>query len=405
MATFSTFGDHAVQGKIVLVRVDFNTPIHPQTKEITDDTRIRAHAPTLDELAEHGGKVVVMAHQGRPDSPDFSTLQKHSVSLSQILGRPVRYVDDVHGEKALSAITALRPGEILMLDNLRLCDDELAKGTVEEHARSDMVRNLASVADLYVNDGFAVAHRAQASIVGFPQLLPSMAGRVMERELTALNRVKTAEAKPCVYVLGGAKADDAASVTEYVLSERTADTVLTGGVIGELFIHAQGTNLGDAVVKYLEGKDVFQYVPAIRELFARFNGQILTPIDFGIDVEGGCQIIGLDDLPTAYPMFDIGPATVQLYADVLKTAKTIVLSGPMGVYERPVFRAGTQGVFDAVVDSDAFSVAGGGNTIEALEKLGLRDRISYVSTGGGALMEFLTGKILPGVAALERSHG
>jgi phosphoglycerate kinase len=379
MATFSTLDDLDVQGQTVLVRVDFNTPINPQTKEITDDTRIRAHAPTLGELAEQGGKVVVMAHQGRPGSPDFSTLQKHSVALSQILGRPVRYVDDIYGERALSAIKALQPGELLMLDNLRLCDDELAKGTGEGHARSEMVRTLASVADLYVNDGFAVAHRAQASIVGFPQLLPSMAGRVMERELNALNRVKTAEAKPCVYVLGGAKADDAASVTE-------------------------GTHLGDAVVKYLEGLDIFQYVPAIRELFTRFDGQILTPIDFGIDVDGGCQIIGLDDLPTAYPMFDIGPATTQLYADALKTAQTIVLSGPMGVYERPEFQAGTRGVFNAVVDSDAFSVAGGGNTIEALEKLGLRNRISYVSTGGGALMEFLTGKVLPGVAALERSQ-
>ena len=405
MATFSTLDDCDVQGKTVLVRVDFNAPIHPQTKEITDDTRIRAHAPTLGELAEHGGKVVVMAHQGRPGSSDFSTLQKHSVALSQILGRPVRYVDDVYGERALSAIKALHPGEILMLDNLRMCEDELAKGTVEEHARSEMVRTLASVADFYVNDGFAVAHRAQASIVGFPRLLPSMAGRVMEKELTALNRVKTAEEKPCVYVLGGAKADDAASVTEYVLGERTADAVLTGGVIGELFIHAQGIYLGDVVVKYLEGLDIFQFVPAIRKLFARFNGQILTPIDFGIDVNGECQIIGLDALPAAYPMFDIGPATVQRYAEVLKTAKTIVLSGPMGVYERPEFQAGTHGVFNAVVDSDAFSVAGGGNTIEALEKLGLQDRISYVSTGGGALMEFLTGKILPGVAALERSHG
>jgi phosphoglycerate kinase len=232
-----------------------------------------------------------------------------------------------------------------------------------------------------------------------------MAGRVMAQELTTLNRVKTTEAKPCVYVLGGAKADDAASVTEYVLGERTADAVLTGGVIGELFIHARGTFLGDAVVKYLDRLDIFQYVPAIRNLFARFDGQILTPIDFGIDVDGECQIIGLDDLPTAYPMFDIGTDTVQRYAEVLKTAKTIVLSGPMGVYERPEFQAGTQGVFKAVVDSHAFSVAGGGNTIEALEKLGLRDRISYVSTGGGALMEFLTGKILPGVAALERSPG
>ena len=403
MVGFLTMDDFDFKNKTVLVRVDFNSPLDPKTKKITDDTRIRMHAQTIKDLMDKGAKVVVMAHQGRPGDPDFSTMEQHAAILSKILGKPVGYVDDLFGDGAKASIKKLKSGEVLVLENVRTFPGETEKKTPEEFAKSDFVKNLAPLADVYVGDGFAVAHRAQASVVGFPYVLPAVAGRVMERELKALDRVKRAEEKPCIYVMGGAKADDAASISNYVLSHGTADYVLTGGVIGQLFLHAQGVNIGDGNVKYLEKKQFLQYVPRIQELFKKFDGKILTPEDFGVEVDGKRRDTILKDLPTKYSMYDIGSRTVERYAKLLTTAKIVVLSGPMGVYEREEFMLGTKGVFEAVAKSKAFSVAGGGNTIEAIEKLGLTGKISYISTGGGALMEFLTGKTLPGVEALEKA--
>jgi phosphoglycerate kinase len=402
MASFLTMDDFDFRNKTVLLRVDFNSPLD-EDKRITDDTRIRMHAPTVRELVEKGSKVVILAHQGRPGDPDFSTLQQHAERLSRILGKPVKYIDDVYGDKAKAAISELIPGDVLVLENVRTVPEELARKSAEELAKTDYIKTLASLADIYVNDGFAVSHRANASVVGFPVLLPAVAGRVMERELKALNRARRAEEKPCVYIMGGAKAEDAAAISEYVLSHKTADYVLTGGVIGNLFLHARGVSIGDENVRFLEKRGFLQYVPKIHELFRNFGSKILTPEDLGVEVEGRRVDISLKDLPTEHPILDIGANTVRSYENVIKEAKIVILSGPMGVYEREEFILGTRGVFEAVASSKAFSVAGGGNTIEALEKLGLAQKISYISTGGGALMEFLTGKTLPGVESLEKA--
>ena len=403
MADFLTMDDYNFKNKTVLIRVDFNSPLDPNTKKVTDDSRIKAHAPTIKELMDKGAKVVIMAHQGRPGDPDYSTTEQHAEILSKILKKKVGYVDDIFGDKAKAAIKKLKPGEALLLENVRNWPDETAKKTAEEFAKSDLVKNLAPLANVYVGDGFAVAHRANGSIVGFPEVMTAVAGRVMERELKALIRAKDAKERPCIYIMGGAKAEDAAAISEYVLSNNKADYVLTGGVIGHLFIHAKGVDIGEPNVKYLDGKKFLQYVPKIQELYKKFDGKIVTPEDFAVDVSGNRKELTLNDLPTKYPIFDIGPKTVKKYADLLKGAKIIVISGPMGVYEREEFMAGTKGIFEAVANSKAFSVAGGGNTIEAIEKLGLSRKISYISTGGGALMEFLTGKTLPGVEALIKA--
>jgi len=240
MPDFLTMDDSDFKNKTVLLRVDFNSPLD-SARRITDDTRIRMHAPTVRELMDKGARLVIMAHQGRPGDLDFSTMQQHAERLSKILGRPIGYVDDVYGEKAQNAIKRLKPGQALVLENVRTIPDETAKKTADEFAKGDFIRTLASLADVYVDDGFAVAHRANASIVGFPVLLPALAGRIMERELKALNKVKRAEEKPCIYIMGGAKADDSAAISSYVLSHGTADYVLTGGVIGQLFLHARGS--------------------------------------------------------------------------------------------------------------------------------------------------------------------
>lgn len=403
MADFLTMDDYNFKNKTVLIRVDFNSPLDAATKKVTDDSRIKAHAPTIKELMDKGAKVVIMAHQGRPGDPDYSTTEQHAEILSKILKKKVGYVDDIFGDKAKAAIKKLKPDEALLLENVRTWPDETAKKTAEEFAKSDLVKSLAPLADVYVGDGFAVAHRANGSIVGFPEVMPAVAGRVMERELKALIRAKDAKERPCIYIMGGAKAEDAAAISEYVLGNNKADYVLTGGVIGHLFLHAKGVNLGEPNVKYLEGKKFLQYVPKIQELYKKFDGKILTPEDFAVDMKGKRKDITLKDLPTEYPIFDVGSNTVKKYADLLKNAKIVVVSGPLGVYERKEFMNGTKGVFETIAKSKAFSVAGGGNTIEAFEKLGLSDKISYISTGGGALMEFLTGKTLPGVEALIKA--
>jgi phosphoglycerate kinase len=222
----------------------------------------------------------------------------------------------------------------------------------------------------------------------------------MERELRALGKVRRAEDKPCVYVLGGAKADDAAAVCEYVLGQQTADYVLVGGVIGHLFLHAKGVDIGPPNVEFLTNRKFMQYAPQISQLFTKYPEKIVIPVDFGIDKKGKRKDITLSELPTDYQIFDIGKATIETYRPYLDQARTIVISGPMGVYEREDFRIGTRGIFKLIADSNAFSVAGGGNTIEALERLALSQNISYISTGGGALMEYLTGKQLPGATIL-----
>jgi phosphoglycerate kinase len=403
--SFLTMDDIDFGGKTTLVRVDFNSPLDPNTKMIQDDSRIRAHAPTIKELSEKGARVVVLAHQGRPGDPDFSTLEEHAKILSKILGKtPVRYVNDILGEKAQSAIRQLKNGEILVLENVRVFPGETDKKTVEEHAKSELVTRLAPLAQVFVNDAFAAAHRAHASTVGFTPVLPTVAGRLMEKELDALERATKTRAKPCVYVLGGAKADDAEKISEYVLGQGIADQVITGGVIANLFLEAAGRDLGVKNRDYLRAKDLEQYVPQIKEILKKYGGRVVLPDDLAVEVGGKRREIDVSKLPTDRLIFDIGSKSIAKYSDIIGKAKTIVLNGPMGVYEKDEFLAGTKRVFEAIAKSKAFSIAGGGHTVAALEKLGLIQGISYVSSGGGALMEYLSGKKLPAVEALQKAR-
>jgi len=404
MPKFLTLDDFNVKDKVVLVRVDFNSPVDPQTKKIIDDTRIRAHGETtIKELSERGAKVVILAHQGRPGDPDFISLEQHAQNLSRILGKPVKFVDDVYGEKAKNAIKGLKSGEILVLDNVRNFPREAKDAPPEEHAKSELVANLAPLADLFVNDAFAAAHRSHASIVGFTVLLPSAAGRIMEKELKALSRVIENPEKPCIYILGGAKADDSLRISKYVLDNNIADHVLTAGVTGHLFLVAKGYNLGKPSMELLEKNKLFDLVPGIKELINKYPGRIETPIDLAIEVEGKRREITLKELPTDYPIYDIGTKTIEKYTDLIMKAKSIVFSGPPGVFEKEEFKKGTKALFEAIASSKAFSLIGGGHSIAAVQSLGLADKMSYISTAGGALIEFLMGRKLPGVVALEEA--
>jgi phosphoglycerate kinase len=404
MAKYLTLDDFNVKDKVVLVRVDFNSEIDPETKKVTSDVRIRAHAETtINELAEKGAKVVILAHQGRKGEPDFIPLKQHAEILSKILKCPVKYVADVYSEKAQNAIKKLQSGEILVLDNVRSFDGETKKGTPEEHAKSILVQNLAPLTDLFVNDAFAAAHRAHVSMVGFTAVLPSAAGRIMERELKSLARALEKPEKPCVYIMGGAKADDSLEISKYVLSNRIADYVVVGGVTSQLFLAAKGVDLGKKTMGFLAKKELTGLIPGIQNLMHKYPENVVVPVDVALDVNGKRKEISVADLPTEYSIFDIGAKTVEDYNRIIGNAKSIVVSGPMGVYEDKEFNYGTKRVFEAIANSKAFSLAGGGNTIAAIQEYGLTQKISYISTAGGALIEFLMGKKLPGVMALENA--
>jgi phosphoglycerate kinase len=404
MAKYLTLDNVKVKDKVVLIRVDFNSPIDPKTKKVLDDTRIRASGETtIKELAEKGAKVVILAHQGRKGDPDFIPLKQHTEILSKIIGKPVKYVDDLFGEKAQKTIKELKSGEILVLENVRTFAGETKEGTPEEHAKTDFVKALAPLADLFVDDAFSAAHRAHVSMVGFTAVLPSVAGRIMERELKSLSKVLENPEKPCVYVLGGAKGDDSLEISKYVLDNGIADYVLTGGVVGQLYLAAKGFDLGAPNMKFLKEKELMDLVPGIKELILKYPNKIKVPADVAVEVNKKRKEVLVEKLPTEYVMFDIGTKTVEEYVKIIKNAKSIVVSGPMGVFENSEFLYGTKRTFEEIANSHAFSLAGGGHTIAALHELGLSSKISYISTAGGALIEYLMGKKLPGVVALEKA--
>ena len=404
MAKYKTLDDFNLKNKVVLVRVDFNSEIDPANKKVTSDVRIKAHAEsTLRELAEKGAKTVVLAHQGRKGDPDYTPLKEHTEILGKILKCPAKYVDDVFGEKAKTAIKDLKGGEILVLENVRSWDKETKSMSPEDASKTELVQNLAPLADLFVNDAFAAAHRGHVSMVGFTAVLPSAAGRIMERELKSLSKALEKPDKPCIYVMGGAKADDSLEISKYVLSNGIADYVLTGGVTSQLFLAAIAVDLGKGNMGYLEKKELTGLIPGIQELIKQFGDKVRTPIDVATDVNGKRIEIPTTKLPTDNSILDIGKETAANYAELIGKAKSIVVSGPMGVYERKEFNYGTKTVLQAIADSKAFSLAGGGNTIAAIQEYGLTKKIGYISTAGGALIEFLMGKKLPGVVALENA--
>ncbi len=404
MPKFLTMDDFDFKNKTVLVRVDFNSPVDPKTKKVLDDTRIRAHAEsTIKELVQKGAKTVILAHQGRPGDADFINLEQHAILLGKALGISVKYVDDVVGKSAQNAIKNLMSSEVLVLGNVRGVSTEQNKGTPEEHSKTEFVKNLAPLADIFINDAFAAAHRAHVSMVGFTAVLPSAAGRIMERELKALGKVLEAPEKPSVFVIGGAKGDDSLEISSYVLKNEIADNVLTGGVIGHIFLVAKGFDLGKGNMAFLEKKELMNLVPGIKELMKQCPDAIITPIDLAMEVNKKRKEIDVEDLPTDNNIFDIGTKTANKFAEIVMNAKTIVVSGPVGVFENPEFKKGSQIVLEAVAKSEGFSLVGGGHTVATVEKLGLTDKMSYVSTAGGALIEFLMGKQLPGVVALEKA--
>ncbi|ABL78175.1 phosphoglycerate kinase [Thermofilum pendens] len=398
-----TLDDVDVRGKTVGVRVDFNSPVDPQTKRLLDDTRIRAHAETtIRELVEKKAKVVVLSHQGRKGDPDFTSLREHAEVLSRLVPARVKFVDDIFGEKAVKEIKALSPGEVLVLENVRMWDGEAKNASPEEHAKTPLVQALAPLLEVYVVDAFSAAHRPHASLVGFaPVVKHFVAGRVMERELQALYRVRNNPERPCVYVIGGAKAEDTAEIISSVLGNNIADKVLTGGLAANLLLHSSGKKIGDVNVSVLKEKGFLDLEPELKKLLDKYGDRIVLPVDLAVEESGKRVEVGVDSVPNL-PIKDIGSRTAEEYARIISEARTVVMNGPMGVFEDEKFSLGTKKVFEAMASSKAFTLIGGGHTIAAASKLGFADKLSHVSTGGGALIEYLIKGTLPVIEVLKK---
>ncbi len=401
MKDYNTLDDFKVENKTVLLRVDFNMPLDKKTLTIMDDSRIRLALPTIKELISKNAKTVILAHQGKQGSWDFIPLQKHAETLQKLLRKPVRFIDDIYGEKAKKAIKIMNPGDVVFLDNVRKYPAETEKKKPQEHAQSDLVQDLAPLVDYYVNDAFAAAHRAQCSLTGFTAVLPSAAGRLMEKELTSLEKIISNPEKPSVFLFGGAKYADGIVTIDRLLTNKTADHVLLTGLTANAFLKAKGIDLGIKSEQTFGEEGTPEIFSEITNVYKKFQKQIHLPIDFAVEENEKRKEIPLDELPVDNNLFDIGEQTIQNYKKILLTAKTIFISGPCGVYENPLFRKGTQEIFTAITTSNAFSIAGGGHTVAAIEQMKLREKFSHISTGGGALERFIMGEKLPVIEALK----
>ena len=387
--------DMDVRHKRVFVRVDYNVPL--ENGAITDDTRIRASLPTISWLRDRGAKIILASHLGRPKGQvqESMRLAPAAEALSTLLGTTVHYARDIVGDDAHAKISGLDAGEVALLENLRF-------DPREEKNDKQFAQELASLADLYVNDAFGAAHRAHASTVGMTEFLPSAAGLLLQSEVDALSRVVDQPDKPFALILGGAKVSDKIGVIDHLLDK--VDLVLIGGGMANTFLKAKGYSIGKSLVE----EDNVEVAEEVIQRTGRGGVELLLPVDAVVAermaADAAARTVAVDSVPDDAAIFDIGPATIESFANALQRARTIVWNGPMGVFELAPFSSGTAGVARAVAESSGFTLVGGGDSVAAIAKIGVSDRISHISTGGGASLEFLEGKSLPGIAALEETE-
>ena len=395
---FLTLDDVETAGRTVFLRVDINSPLDPVSKRILNDSRIKACVDTLKDLGD--ARVVLGAHQSRPGKYDFTSLELHARVLQMYLNNRVLFVDDTVGERAQGAIEGLRPGEVLVLDNLRMVDEENRQGPPEEVAETGLVRTLSPFFDVAVNDAFAAAHRSQPSLVGFGEVMPMAAGRLMERELRAIGRVVEDPERPCVFVLGGVKVEDRIPVIRRVLRDGIADRVLVGGLVRDTFHLARGHD-PDKLEALSDAERAL--VEEAGGLLDGYGDMIGMPIDVALDVKGERVEIHVDSLTDEKNIYDIGLNTLARFCDEIRRAGTVVAEGPMGMFERRLFNVGTKEVLRAMAECEGFTLVGGGHLGGLVSMMDVDWRMGHVSTGGGAMLTLLAGGRMPVVDALERA--
>ncbi len=385
--------DAAVSGKKVLLRCDFNVPQNKETGEITSDKRIKAALPTIKYLLDNGAAVIACSHLGKPKGEWKPKLSLAPVAehLSKLLDRPVIFANDIIGEDAKAKAAALKPGEIMLLQNLRY-------DIREEKNDPEFAKELASLADIYVSDAFGTVHRAHASTAGVAAYLPAYAGLLVLKELSVMGKALEEPARPFVAVLGGAKVSDKIGVINNLLSK--ADTIIIGGGMAYTFIKAMGYEIGKSLLE----EDKLDYARSMIEKAKEKNVKLLLPVDTAVGSEFApdCErkVVKVSEIPADWMGMDIGPETIKLFSDAVKSAATVVWNGPMGVFEFDAFAHGTEAMAKALAESGAVTIVGGGDSAAAVEKLGYADKMTHISTGGGASLEFLEGLELPGVACL-----
>lgn len=388
-----TVEDCDVRGKRVLLRVDFNVPLDKESGAITNDERIRAALPTIRYLLDKDARLIIMSHLGRPKGQVVDSLRLDPVAarLSELLGQPVAKVDDCIGPVAEAAVAALQPGEALLLENVRFHPEE-------EKNNHEFIKQLAALGDIFVNDAFGTAHRAHASTEGIGHFLPAVAGFLMKKEISALARAGKRPVRPYVAIIGGAKISDKILVIEELM--KIADKLIIGGGMANTFLAAQGYDMQASLVE----ADKIETAKALLAKQAESGKTFLLPQDVVVgksleDAQG--EVKAVDALAPGDMALDIGPVTRAAYVAALADAKTIFWNGPMGVFEKDAFAAGTNALAQGVADSSAYTIIGGGDSVAAVEKAGLGDQIDHISTGGGASLVFLEGRMLPGLAVLE----
>jgi phosphoglycerate kinase len=383
-----TVKDIDIKGKRVLMRVDFNVPM--ADGKVTDDKRIRAALPTIKYVLEQGASLLLASHLGRPkggSDPEFS-LRAASEVLSTLLERPVKMAPDCVGAEVEAIAKGLKPGEVVMLENTRF-------HAGEEKNDLELAKQMAALADVYVNDAFGSAHRAHSSTEGVARFIPAVSGFLMEQELEYLGRAVANPEHPYVAILGGAKISDKILVVETLLSK--CDKLIVGGGMANTFLASQGLNMQDSLVEAAS-------LETAKTILAKSGDKLILPVDAVIadkfEAEANTQIVDVDKIPAGWRMLDVGPKTIELYKKALKDAKLVVWNGPVGVFEMPKFAEGTFAIAKLLAESSATTVIGGGDSASAVKKAGVAKQMTHVSTGGGASLEFLEGKELPGVAAL-----
>ena len=403
MKDFHTLEDFNFKDKTVLLRVDINCPLNKETLEIINDARIRRIIPTVRELMGKRAKVVILAHQSRKGKWDFIPLEQHAKRLAKNLNSEVKYVNDVMGDDAKKAIKDLQPGEVLLLGNVRELDSETAKLDMFGHSEGELVNALAPLIDYYVCDAFGAAHRSQCSLVGFPIKVPSASGRLMAKEIFALKAIFDEPRRPSVFILGGAKFGDASEMIDHVLGTGMADTVMLVGLAGNAFLLARGIELGEASTEILKEELTLENLQAAKDIMSKYGQRVLLPTDVAVERDGKRVSVLVGDLPVKEAALDIGDASIEKFRKVILSSRTSFMSGPAGVYEKEGVGLGTKGIMDAMIESKGQSVIGGGHTVGAADSFDFTDRVSYVSTGGGALETFLLGQPLPVIDALKYS--
>lgn len=404
----NTIDDFDIKGKTVLLRVDINEPVDKEKNRLKGLTRIEGCIPTIRELADKQAKVVMLAHQGSDiEYQNYYDLSLHADVIRRLLNRPVEFVPDVCGPYAVERIRAMEPGDIVLLDNVRFMAEEMTlfetklNLTPQQQAQTLVVKRLAPLADLYICDAFAAAHRSQPTLVGFEQVLPSAMGLLFEKEYTIISDILKNPARPCVFVLGGAKIQDAFLMMDKVLKAGTADVVLTGGLVANIVAVAKEVDIGKASEDFIYRKNLGECIDTAREILDAYDDKILIPEDFAYTEAEQRHEVSVGDIPQDKLLVDIGQRTITRYTEIIREAGTVFMNGPMGVFEKKTSEAGTKAIWEVAADTKGFSVVGGGDSVAAANLFGVSESIGYICTGGGALVRFLSGEELPVVKALK----